>query len=241
MAYFFARKNKRVSRTSKKLPIFLLVFVLLFFLFAPLKPARAQLAVTGFISDIGDTLVNTAKYIYDKTSSVVDFLWQKGGSIAFQRTLSSALNTIAYDAANYLGSGGEGQSPLFYKKNLGQILGQVGDEAAGTFIETFVNNLNNPEQNTTCQKELDACYAQCGNNFKEELNGIENSRTNLDSGLESWEADQLAQGDSSIANSSYFDCNTQCAKNTTACASKNANSSNAGNVRLLLMSAVLRL
>ncbi|NTU98947.1 hypothetical protein HGA64_02990, partial [Candidatus Falkowbacteria bacterium] len=60
-----------------------------------------------------------------------------GGSKALGSAMTSAMNTIAYDTATWLGSGGKGQKPLFYTEGWGAYLTNVADNAAGTFIESF--------------------------------------------------------------------------------------------------------
>jgi hypothetical protein len=61
----------------------------------------------------------------------------KAGSIALNSAVRSALNTIAFDTATWLGSGGKGQKPMFITEGWGTYLTNVADNAAGTFIEKF--------------------------------------------------------------------------------------------------------
>lgn len=74
-------------------------------------------------------------------SWALDKLWKEtilaGGTVAIQKALGSALNTIAYDTATYVGSGGKGQKPAFITEGWGTYLTNVGDNTAGTFLETF--------------------------------------------------------------------------------------------------------
>lgn len=100
---------------------------------------------------------------------VWDFLkkaYEKGGASAFQKTVRTALNKIAYDTATALGSGGEGQQPLFVTKDWGEYLTQIGDEAAGSFIEDAVNNWNDADWDSTGKgsaknEECTASYETC--------------------------------------------------------------------------------
>ena len=144
-------QKKKYQNTGKKIAVFLLFFILISSaLLAPLQPAKAQMAVTDI-----------PKLIWDKVTEVTKKLWQKGGSLAFQQTLRTALNKIAYDSANWIGSGGEGQKPLFVTQDWGAYMKQVGDEAAGTFLENFAANMassNSPEQ---CDRELETCLDTC--------------------------------------------------------------------------------
>ncbi|MFA5183970.1 MAG: hypothetical protein WC456_00405 [Patescibacteria group bacterium] len=163
MFSFLKTKKERASRPGGKMAVIFLSLSLVLTLLLPLKPAQAQ--VGGFVTDVGNTIVNSAAWVWEKTSTVVWNAIQKAGSIAFQRTLSSALNKIAYDAANYIGSGGQGQKPLFVTMSLENYLKQAGDEAAGAFIESFVNNLNAPDQNMTCQNQYDTDVRTCADVF----------------------------------------------------------------------------
>jgi hypothetical protein len=73
-----------------------------------------------------------------------DTLWnetiKEGAAAAFWRALSNAANTIAYDTATWIGSGGKGQKPLFVTEDWGTYLTNIGDNAAGTFLEELGQN-----------------------------------------------------------------------------------------------------
>lgn len=124
--------KKKTRGSYKKIIAPFLLFVFLFSaLLVPIKPVKAQFAV-----------VDIPKLVWDKVQEAATTLWRKGGSLAFQQTLRSALNKMAYDTANWIGSGGEGQKPLFVTQNWGAYMAQIGDEAAGTFLENFSANLS---------------------------------------------------------------------------------------------------
>ncbi|MBU2250507.1 hypothetical protein KKG80_02880 [Patescibacteria group bacterium] len=61
----------------------------------------------------------------------------KSGTITLARTVTSALNQIAFDLATYLGSGREGQKPLFITENWEEYYLNIADEAAGNFVESL--------------------------------------------------------------------------------------------------------
>lgn len=124
----FMFKKKRIC-ASKKLTVFLLIFIFFGAILAPLRPTQAQMVVTDI-----------PKLIWDKVEKVLKVLWQKGGSIALQTAARNALNKIAYDTATWVGSGGEGQKPLFVSQDWGSYMAQIGDEAAGDFLENFSSN-----------------------------------------------------------------------------------------------------
>lgn len=160
MKTFISTGNKHL-KTTRKLVMILLTFAVVFSL--AIKSVSAQVVVTG-----GVTTVETAS-MPTTSATVKQTIWQKlgkilqkAGSIAFQKTLSTALNKIAYDAATYIGSGNEGQKPLYVTQGLGSYLTQIGDEAAGTFLESFVNNLGGEEVTTTnCNKQYSRCISNC--------------------------------------------------------------------------------
>lgn len=196
----FCRQQKNIfHRPIKKSQIFLSAFLILAvwtFISAPV--VRAQAVVSA--PDVTASVVTQT--VTDKWYNTLLKVLKKAGSIAFQRTLSTALNTIAYDAATYIGSGGDGQKPLYLQMNLGDYLKQVGDEAAGTFIESFVNNLNTAgidNCNTSLKKCEDICEGLTGG---------------------------VALTDAGIANE-IISCLNDCSAKNTACVAKNASANNA--------------
>jgi len=52
----------------------------------------------------------------------------------FHSTLGNALNKLAYDAATWIGSGGEGQKPMFITEGWGAYLSNIADSAAGNVL-----------------------------------------------------------------------------------------------------------
>ncbi|MFA5131482.1 MAG: hypothetical protein WC467_03580 [Patescibacteria group bacterium] len=142
---------------SKKILISLLIFVTFFsFLITPLQTAHAQAVVT-------DPIVAAwtgANGLWNKMNAALKVLWQKAGSVAFQQVARTALNKIAYDTANWIGSGGKGQKPLFITADWGDYLTQIGDEAAGQFIESFATQLAKPIS-TECQNAYQECSKPC--------------------------------------------------------------------------------
>ncbi len=142
--------KKSIAKTFKKTVVFLLVFVTLFsFLITPLNTAQAQ-SITH----------DPIKLVWDKITNFFKTVLLKGGATAFQQVLRTALNKIAYDTANYLGSGGKGQKPLFITQDWGAYLLQIGDEAGGQFIESFASNLSKPV-NKECQASYQTCTQNC--------------------------------------------------------------------------------
>jgi len=64
-------------------------------------------------------------------------LLQSAADIAFKQAMRYFLNTLAYDTATWLASGGEGEQPLFYTDGWGSYLSDLADGAAGSFLETI--------------------------------------------------------------------------------------------------------
>ncbi len=62
---------------------------------------------------------------------------KKAASKAFGAALTSALNTIAYDTATWLGSGAEGQKPMWMREPFGEFLDNTLSQAQGAFIESL--------------------------------------------------------------------------------------------------------
>ncbi|MFA6194851.1 MAG: hypothetical protein WC719_03875 [Patescibacteria group bacterium] len=206
MKSFLNFKKETEFKTGKKLVLFLLVFSVLAVF--TLKDVQAQgMVVADPISNAalvkilsGNTVAAVKLTFWQRATKMI----QKAGSLAFQRVLSSALNKIAYDTANYIGSGGKGQKPLFITKSLGAYIEQIGDEAAGQFIESFVNNLNNTSDDT-CFKKLDSCRSDCASRASGRQYWTEGTEdnpivTNVGTGL--------------------TNCNAACDKAATSCAAK---------------------
>jgi len=165
MDSFLSDQKKNKGFTIKKIAIFLIVFLVIFSIVANCShPTYAQMPTT-VTSDVPATTKTVLEKIWDKIKTLL----KKAGSIAFQKTVSSALNKIAYDAANYLGSGGEGQKPLFTKEYIGDYLTQIGDEAAGEFVESFAGALSQEIMDETgvtaakeaCAQEYQSCSEVC--------------------------------------------------------------------------------
>ena len=89
---------------------------------------NTQSTVAGFAEDIA---LWVAKWGKDSTWSSI-----------FQSTLRTALGQIAYDAGKWIGSGGKGQKPLFITKGWGAYMTNLGDQAAGQFVEAFGNSFD---------------------------------------------------------------------------------------------------
>jgi len=108
------------------------------------------------------------------------------GSKLFQTTLSNVLNTLAFDAANWIASGGQGQESAFERRSFGQIALDAVDSAAGEFLYQWGTegplgvNLCQPSLGVDLeiglglrqyQRPKPACtFSQMRDNWEEELN-----------------------------------------------------------------------
>ncbi len=196
----------KVDKSSRKkwLAIIMVCLFSLSIFSASIKPVSAQ----AIVSDPGNLAQAIKSFFETKIGKII----KKAGSIAFNRTLATSLNKIAYDAANYIGSGGDGQKPLFVKEDLKTYISKIGDEAAGQFLETFVNNIS-AQEDGTCSEKMNKCYQAC----------YKSTFPNAASPAEQSLLDAFAQGAlSGDKTSSQYLCINQCQKGATNCASGGA-------------------
>lgn len=128
---------------SKKIKIsgFIAVILLANFLFFLNAPKVSAIAVQ--VSETKLTGVETKKGAADTAQNVWVKAWNKFTEItrplalskAFWAAARLALNTLAYDTATWIGSGGKGQKPIFVTEGWGTYLENIADNAAGSFIE----------------------------------------------------------------------------------------------------------
>ncbi|MHB8903881.1 MAG: hypothetical protein ACYC40_02160, partial [Patescibacteria group bacterium] len=153
MKSFFKFGEKNSKKSGKLVIVFLLILMSFSFLVIQPKPVSAQLLTF----DSMGAAIASVKGIQDKVAIAFKYLWQKGGSMAFQQTLRTVLNRVAVDTAKYVGSGGEGQKPLFVTDPWAYV-NNVGDEAAGAYLENFASNLSTA---SGCAKKKADCFSQC--------------------------------------------------------------------------------
>ncbi|MDD5528363.1 MAG: hypothetical protein PHO56_05370, partial [Patescibacteria group bacterium] len=77
------------------------------------------------------------KYVGDRVYNIGKDLIGYEGSIALQQAVMHSLNTIAYDTATWLGSGGAGQKPQYFSVTPIHNLENISNAAAGQFISSF--------------------------------------------------------------------------------------------------------
>ncbi|MFA6550970.1 MAG: hypothetical protein WCV41_00350 [Patescibacteria group bacterium] len=142
--------------------IFKLTIVSLFFVFSFMQTAQAQInmsdvgATGGFAADADSYLTNGTtgglgvevnsyqlasgqkqQSLFDKALDALKAGLAKSGSMAFQSGLTTMLNTLAYDAANYVANGMTGQKSAFEQRSFGDLFKDSLDAAAGDFLSTL--------------------------------------------------------------------------------------------------------
>jgi len=106
--------------------------------FASVNIAQAQAEVQ--VQDQKSIWTQVKEWAWDKAERVAEKAYDIGAAEAFVAALNSAVTTIAYDTATYIGSGGRGQEPLYIKEGWSTYLSNIGDNAAGKFIEELGRN-----------------------------------------------------------------------------------------------------
>jgi hypothetical protein len=212
MLPFLHLKSRLNSKKMKRTTFIILVVVMSFSWSILLVRLASAQGTETVVASIPQEETNWLTKAWDTVKTAI----LKAGAIAYQRTLASALNKIAYDTANYIGSGGQGQKPLYVTQGLGAYINQIGDEAGGQFLESFVNNLNAPDQ-SSCQAVLDTCYGRCDANYQD----------NLDMMKQTTDAGGETETTKSDIATYQTQCYTDCDKEATGCASSNAKANTA--------------
>ncbi|MCD4694191.1 hypothetical protein K8R62_02420, partial [bacterium] len=143
------KRNRIISKISLFLATFCLVFISSFGLF--IKPTKA---IGISILDVPDMAADAAQQMWASFSWAMDWFLRYGKSEVFNAAMAVALNTIAYDAATYIGSGGEGGKAFWRKENLGDYMKNIGDNAAGVFIEGLAKDAWGEEWDI-CEPDFD--------------------------------------------------------------------------------------
>jgi hypothetical protein len=142
---------------SKYLTVFAVLFFSAFFGVAEVRAqgvGMGDLPTTGGgmevdTRDSSNIITNIKDWAWKQASRLEDYAWQEAASKAYHSALSSALNNIAYDTATWIGSGGDGQDPLFITEGWGEYLQNVADSAGGEFIEKL--GQGGPEEFNLCR------------------------------------------------------------------------------------------
>lgn len=105
-----------------------------------LSPQRVEAfvapSVVGLIYDLARTKSEVK-------TEVKDTIWKTiltAAQTSFLSSLRLLVNQVSYETATYLGSGAQGQVPVYYTKQFGSWIREQGANAGGDFIEQFVKN-----------------------------------------------------------------------------------------------------
>ncbi len=120
-----------------------------------LKPAQAQLVVATPTVDaanvtlISQGAVRTGQGAVQTTKAVKDSAWTvfktaltNTAAIAILNGANYFAQKVAYDAAVYIASGGNGQKPFFTTEGLGNYLQNTAEDAAGEVVGTLASDPN---------------------------------------------------------------------------------------------------
>ena len=122
---------KNSSSSKFKAGSLLLLLLSAFLVFnLSLQPAQAGV-LTAEVSSIPQILTDTKLTIKDKLAKI----WKTFGANLVGTTMRNTLNRIAIDAAKYVASAGEGQKPTYVVEDFGEYWKNIGDAAAGDFID----------------------------------------------------------------------------------------------------------
>ncbi|MEK7496556.1 MAG: hypothetical protein AAB657_01485 [Patescibacteria group bacterium] len=132
----FHHSNPSKSKITTRIVLSLFLATVLFSS-AP-RPASAQLASVDAPANIWTSIVTYADSVYQSVIKPAgEWAWEHGAATAFRNMAKSFTQQIAYNAAVQLASGGEGQTPLFTWKGLGDVIKDAGDDALGDAIDNF--------------------------------------------------------------------------------------------------------
>ncbi len=120
-----------------------------------IKPVQAQGGASAMPTTEVFSIPTLFKIAIEKAWDILKTAYKKAGSAAFGSAVQKALNTMAYDTATYLASGDEGQKPMWYGEGFGAFLENVGDNAAGHFIEDIGKSGKWGAKFNLCEPSLD--------------------------------------------------------------------------------------
>lgn len=127
---------KRFFRTRKLILICIGITIGIGYVFFSTQQANAQFATKAISTTIAD-IPRTAAGIKDEIKNTFLQALLKAGKISFLNSLRSLVNKFAYDTATYLGSGGQGQKPVYFTQEFGPWLRDQAFNVGGQFIEEF--------------------------------------------------------------------------------------------------------
>lgn len=133
--------------------------LVLFFIIAGmfLSHGAAAALPTTEVASVPETVIATKNWL----SEAYTYVRNKVATIAFQNIIRNVLNDFAKDAATYVASGGSGQQSLVIKQKWGNFWQNVGDKAAGDFVQTLADSiLADVKADDIAEKSLEKCGKQ---------------------------------------------------------------------------------
>src|SRR3989338_5100857 len=101
----------------------------------------------GYTVDMNEVQVYDEANIKAKLKEKKERDWVRklktAGAAAFKQALKYFVNTLAYDTATWVASGGKGQDAMFEKLGWSEYMRRLGDNAAGHFIQGFSSSMGN--------------------------------------------------------------------------------------------------
>lgn len=94
----------------------------------------------SILQQVFQSIQDRAAWIADKAEHKAELTLREAVFVGLKQSFHYFLNTLAYDTATWLASGGEGQAPMFYTEGWGEYIANTVDAAAGEFIETVAND-----------------------------------------------------------------------------------------------------
>ncbi len=123
--------RKLLNSIQKKNLFKVSVLVIFFLAFFVPRYVSALAGPAIIVSDLPRVISETKDTIWDS-------LWS-AAQVSLLNASRAVINQVAFETATYLGSGAEGQAPLFYTVKFGEWIRQQGSNAGGSFVEEFVN------------------------------------------------------------------------------------------------------
>ncbi|PJA08921.1 hypothetical protein COX68_03630, partial [Candidatus Falkowbacteria bacterium CG_4_10_14_0_2_um_filter_41_15] len=155
---------------------------MLVFVAIPVRPALA-------LPDIIGGPIQVIKKAYEKVEVSLLKAWDKAGSNLLQTTITNALKRVAYDTATWIGSGKEGQKPLFLTEHWASYVGGLADAAAGDYIDAFAKEAGI----NFCQPNLNI-KVKIGLGLNDMANGVPKApKCTASAMFEAWKADTDAK------------------------------------------------
>ncbi|MFP4514409.1 MAG: hypothetical protein ACLFNO_00145 [Parcubacteria group bacterium] len=137
---------KASNRFKKTAITFFVLFFVIFSFMSNVSVGKAQILT---IETESQPEIRTN--ILDKIKNLKDKIFSEVGTNLLNNVLRNTLNRLAYDSADAIVSGGQGQKPLFVTKNIGDYFEDIGDAAVGDFLD----QLNHLGEMNLCEPDLD--------------------------------------------------------------------------------------